>query len=160
MTVPGGIRAGLVKGDILYGDLVTTTPFGNVLHSIELQGKVIREAFEFSVSNENSLMLLQVSGLKVVYDMSKPVNSRVVSLYALCRVCEGNIPKYEPIDEEKFYRVVAPDFLARGGDGFEMIATGSRDTIVGPVDIDALTSYVEKFSPIGIPSLKSRITFV
>lgn len=159
MTAPGGIRAGLTKGEIFYGDLVTTTPFENLLHSIELQGKVIREALEFSVANEDSMIILQVSGLRVVYDMTKEANKRIVQLDVLCRICDRSVPKYEPIDEEEFYRVSMPEFLALGGDGFTMIGEKSRNTIFGPRDIDALTAYVEKNSPINMPPLAGRITF-
>lgn len=160
MAVPGGVRAGLLSGEIFYGDLITTTPFENELVSIELQGKVILEALEFSVANPASTITLQVSGLKVVFDMKKDAHNRVTSLYALCRVCDNNIPKYEPVEDEKYYRVVVPSFLAGGGDGFTMIASGSRNPIVGPLDIEALTAYVEKNSPLVMPTMTGRIKFV
>lgn len=160
LAVPGGVRAGLTAGEIFYGDLITTTPFENELHSIELQGKVILEALEFSVANPDSTLTLQVSGLKVVFDMTRDAYKRVTSLFALCRVCENNIPRYEPIEAEKYYRVVVPSFLAGGGDGFTMIASGARNSIVGPLDIDALTSYVEKNSPLIMPAATGRITLV
>lgn len=137
---------------------MTTTPFENVLHSVELQGNVIREALEFSVVNDDSLMLLQVSGLKIVYNLNNQPNNRIVSLHALCRVCD--IPRYELIDDEKYYRVVMPSFLAEGGDGFTMIGGGARNTIYGPRDIDAVTDYVEKNSPLNIPPISGRISFV
>lgn len=149
-----------MKGKIVYGDLVASTPFENLLHSIELQGKVIKEIFEFSVENENSKSLLQVSGLKIVFDMKKTVNNRVVSIEVLCRICENNVPKYEPIDYEKNYRIAMPSYLAEGGDSFSMIPRNSRNLIIGPVDIDALTKYIEKQSPIIKPPLTGRITFV
>lgn len=158
LTVPGGIRAGLTSGELFYGDLVTTTPFENLLESAELQGKVIKEALEFSVADENSLILLQVSGLKVVYNMSREANNRIVSLDVLCRVCD--IPRYEPINEEEYYRVVLGSYLAAGGDGFTMIGEGVRNSIFGPLDIDALANYVTKNSPINLPLLSGRIVFV
>lgn len=160
MTVPGGIRAGLSRGEIIFGDLVTTTPFENVLHSVELQGKVIREALEFSVANRDSMILLQVSGLRVVYNLENQAYNRIVSLLALCRICKDDIPRYEPIDDEQFYRVSMPSFLAGGGDEFTMIGTNARNTIYGPRDIDALTDYIEKNSPMNIPPLAGRISFI
>lgn len=160
LALPGGIRSGLMKGKIVYGDLISSTPFENILHSIELQGKFLKETFEFSVLNENSKSLLQVSGLKVVFDMKNTANNRVVSIEILCRICENNVPKYETIDYEKFYRVAMPSYLADGGDNFTMIPKNSRNLIVGPVDIDALTNYIEKHSPMIKPPLTGRITFV
>lgn len=140
--------------------MVTTTPFENLLHNIELQGKIIREALEFSVADEKSVMLLQMSGLKVVYDMERKPYDRIVSLDVLCRICVRDIPRYEPIDDEKFYRVSVPSFLAEGGDGFTMIGENARDTIYGPRDIDALSAYVEKNSPFSLPPLTGRISFL
>lgn len=160
MTVPGGIRAGLTSGEIYYGDLVTTTPFENVLHSVELQGKVIREAMEFSVADPGNLILLQTSGMRITYNMTREAYDRIISLQVLCRVCESNIPRYEPIDNEKFYRVSVPSFLAGGGDGFTMIEEGANNTIFGPRDIDILTEYVEKYSPITLPPTNGRVVFV
>ena len=116
----------MTHGDVFYGDLVTTTPFENLLHSVELQGKHLRAALEFSVVDKESLMLLQMSGLKVVYNLEHEVNNRIVSLHVLCRICE--VPKYEPIDDEQFYRVVMPRYLADGGDNFIMIGDNARNT--------------------------------
>jgi 5'-nucleotidase len=160
LALAGGIRASLLKGDIVYGDLVASTPFENLVHSIELQGKVIKEAMEFAFVDESFKNLLQVSGLRVVFDLSKEINNRVVSIDVLCRICEDNIPKYEPIDLEAFYRVAMPSYLADGGDGFTMIPTNSRNLIYGPRDIDALEDYIAKHSPIIKPPMSGRIMFV
>lgn len=130
------------------------------MHNVELQGKIIREALEFAVADESSLIILQMSGLKVVYNLENEANNRIVSLDVLCRICDRDIPHYKPIDDEEFYRVSLPSFLAEGGDGFTMLGEKSRDTIFGPRDIDALSSYVEKNSPISLPPLLGRITFV
>ncbi|CAO1420473.1 unnamed protein product [Diamesa hyperborea] len=158
MHLPGGIRAGLKRGNVTYGDLVTTTPFGNILVSVELQGKHIREALEFSVSKRDALIVLQMSGLKVVYNLEKEMNNRIVSLHVLCRICD--VPKYEPINDEQWYRVVMPRYLADGGDNFIMISDNARNTKIGPRDIDALNDYMEKFTPLTIPAAEGRITFL
>lgn len=150
----------MTKGEIIFGDLFTTTPFENTLHSVELQGKYIREGLEFSMSGVGYLNLLQVSGLHVVFDMKREPHNRVVSLDVLCRICEGNIPKYGPIDDEKYYRVVMPSYLAEGGDGFAMFGEQSRNTIYGPRDVDALANYVERNSPLSKPPSAGRITFL
>lgn len=58
-------------------------------------------------------------GIHVEYDLSRPVNQRVVSLAMLCTECR--VPKYEPLDPEKTYTVVLPSYIAGGGDNFTMI---------------------------------------
>lgn len=157
ITNPGGIRAGLARGVATFSDLVTTTPFENTIDSMELQGKYIREALEFSV-RYTSPSILQTSGIKVVFDMSKPAYQRIVSLKVLCRLCD--IPQYEEIDNEAWYGIVVNNFLLQNGDNFAMIRDNSLNHKVGGVDIDVLTAYVEKFSPITSISPLGRVTFV
>lgn len=53
------------------------------------------------------------------YDLSKPANQRVTSLSALCTQCR--VPKYEPIDPEKTYKVTTFSYMVNGGDGYSMI---------------------------------------
>lgn len=158
LTNPGGIRAGLSKGTITFGDLITTTPFENDLYSVELEGRYIREALEFAVHDLNNVVLLQVSGLKIVYDKSRAENQRVVSVHALCRICD--VPRYELLDDAKTYRVAMASFLMGGGDGYTMISEQAKSPIRGKRDIDALADYVSYASPLGVPGVLGRITFV
>lgn len=64
----GGMRSSLRPGDIQYGDMVTCIPFANTIDLIDLKGKYLKEALEYSVSeswNPNVFIpkyMLQVSG--------------------------------------------------------------------------------------------------
>ena len=58
-------------------------------------------------------------GLRVTYNMSEPVGSRVAEVYARCADCR--VPKYQPLEDEKVYEVVMNTYMAKGGDGFEVI---------------------------------------
>lgn len=106
------------------------SPFENKLIAYNLPGRKLIEALEYGVSKidlENgvtsSYIMLQVAGLKVTYDYTKPVNSRVVSVLARCADCD--VPIYEPLEPAKIYRIASPDFLQGGGDGFTMLAEGT-----------------------------------
>ena len=125
---------------------------------MELPGSAIREALEFAVSKADNLHVLQVSGIKVIYDLSRNPYDRIVDLKVLCQKC--NIPRYEDIENQKYYRVALGDYIANGGDDFTMIPKYARNIIEGPLDIDALTAYVEANSPINLPGLLRRIQFV
>lgn len=110
--------------------MVSMSPFDNILIAYNLPGSKIVEALEYSVSiidleggQTSSYIMLQVSGLKVTYDFTKPVNSRVISVLVRCAECE--VPLYEPLEPTKIYRLVSPDFLQNGGDGFSMLAEGT-----------------------------------
>lgn len=157
MTNPGGVRGTLSSGVLTYSDLVTTTPFENTVDSMEIEGKHIKEALEFSVRYD-SPSVLQVAGMRVVFNMTKPAYQRVVNLDVLCRMCD--VPRYEPLQDDVWYRLVLNNFLLNNGDNFAMLRDNSRNHKVGAIDIDALTAYIEKNSPITMISPRGRITFV
>lgn len=121
---PGSVRAGINRGEISFADIITTTPFANTVDTLELQGKYIRGTLEDSIS-KNPQSTMQVSGIKVTYDMKKPLGQRVVELKVLCRLCD--VPKYEDINDEEWYRMVMPSFLSNGGDGFTQIKENMRN---------------------------------
>lgn len=106
-------------------------PFENSMYTFDLQGKYLLAALEYSVAqsrNSNkfsSRNMLQISGLKVIFDVRKPIGQRVIDVQVLCQKCK--ILSYEPLDENKFYRIVAQEFLANGGDGFFVIRDNMKN---------------------------------
>lgn len=157
ITNPGGVRGSLVAGDVTYSNLVTTTPFENTCDKIEIEGKYIREALEFS-ARFSSPSILQTSGLKVVFNMTQPAYSRVQSLKVLCRLCD--MPRYEDLEDDTWYRAIVNNFLFENGDNFAMLRNNRRNHQVGAVDIDALKTYVENNSPITMIPPRGRVSFV
>ncbi|KAK0166412.1 hypothetical protein PV328_004835 [Microctonus aethiopoides] len=161
----GGIRSpiDLANGDITYGDLVMAQPFENTWDVIELQGKDLRQTLEVTVARSqskdhwNGYSFLVWSGIKIVYDMSKSAYSRVVDVKVQCQKCE--IPIYEDLIDNKWYRIIVPSFLVHGGDGHSIIANNHRNHEVGHLDIDHLVKFVEKMTPL-IYGKEGRITFV
>lgn len=55
----------------------------------------------------------------MVYDLSRKPGDRVVKLDVLCTKCR--VPSYDPLKMDEIYKVILPNFLANGGDGFQMI---------------------------------------
>ena len=157
ITNPGGVRGSLEPGPLTYSNLVTTTPFENTIDKMEVQGKYIKQAFEFS-ARFASPSILQTSGVRVVYNMTKPAYSRIHSLKVLCRICE--VPRYEEIQDETWYRVMLNNFILQNGDNFAMLRDNMRNHQVGPVDIDTLAKYVEAKSPITIMPPYGRVSFI
>ncbi|KAG5676388.1 hypothetical protein PVAND_006228 [Polypedilum vanderplanki] len=157
ITNPGGVRGSLISGELSYSNLVTTTPFENTCDRAEVQGKHIREALEFSVRT-SSPSVLQTSGIQVVFNRTRPAYSRVQSLKVLCRLCD--VPRYEDIEDETWYRVIINNFLFQNGDNFAMLRDNMRNHKVGDVDIDALKTYIERNSPITMLPPRGRVTFV
>lgn len=158
----GGIRASTEPGDISMGQVLTVQPFGNVIDMIQLRGVHLRQAFEHSVANydrhDRPGAFFQMSGAHVVYDLSRPSGSRVVSLELRCLNC--SVPKYEPVDDGATYNILMMDFTIKGGDGFSVI----RDNIVRHVqmnslDADVFKTYLEKNNPV-FADTEGRIKFV
>ena len=75
------------------------------------------------------------TGLRVVYNLVRPVGSRVSSLQILCSNC--SVPVMEPVRDELWYRVAMPDFLADGGDGFTML----RDEKLAKINLGEFCPY-------------------
>jgi 5'-nucleotidase len=158
LTNPGGVRGTLSPGLVTYSNLVTTTPFGNTCDYMEVQGKFIKEALEFSVRNPSSLSVLQTSGLRITFNLTMPSYQRVTSLQVLCRLCD--VPRYVDIEHETWYRVVVNNFLLINGDNFAMLRDNMINHRVGPVDADVLENYIRKNSPISLLSPRGRVTIV
>ncbi|EEC16901.1 5' nucleotidase, putative [Ixodes scapularis] len=151
----GTIRAPLQQGDITLGAILTTAPFGQTIIDVTLNGSALRQMFEHSVANfsykNKKGEFLQVSGMRVVYNLSLPSSCRVVSLKILCTRCK--VPKYEDVEDTKNYTIVTTDFVARGGDGFAKAEIYGQS---GPVDFEVLVWYIKTMSPIKTP-IEGRI---
>jgi hypothetical protein len=65
-----------------------------------------------------------------------------------CQACE--YPIFEDLLDDKWYRIVIPSFLIGGGDGHYIFKNSSRNHQIGTLDMDHLTNYVTKMSPIFI----------
>ncbi|XP_064539669.1 apyrase isoform X2 [Drosophila montana] len=161
LAATGGLRMALLRGNLTYAHMVNMSPFENKLMAYNLPGRKLVDALEYGVSKidldngvTSSYIMLQVAGLKVTYDYTKPVNSRVVSVLVRCADCD--VPIYEPLEPAKVYRIASPDFLQGGGDGFTMLAEGT-DIQVSITDLEALLSYTSNIDPI-YTGLEGRIT--
>ncbi|MBN3301751.1 5NTD nucleotidase, partial [Amia calva] len=120
-TIRSSIDEHSRNGSISMEDLISVMPFGNTFDLVLLNGSTLRKAFEHSVRRYggNTGEFLQVSGIHVEFDISRPPGSRVTDLQILCTECR--VPKYVPVQPGKVYKLVLPSYTADGGDGFSMI---------------------------------------
>ncbi|WP_235948757.1 bifunctional 2',3'-cyclic-nucleotide 2'-phosphodiesterase/3'-nucleotidase [Paenibacillus glycinis] len=148
---PGGIRADLPKGSIVYSDLFRIQPFGNQLVKMTLTGAQIKTLLQQQWgASASDTKTLQISGLKYTADFSKPIAERVVSLTKE----DGT-----PIVDTDSYTAVVNNFMAAGGDNYTVLTQGLNPT-AGSTDIEAFYQYVLKTFNHGkiTASLKGRIT--
>lgn len=118
----GDIRTSSPAGNITVFDLKTILPFENSMMVISVTGNEVILALERSVERYSPEIgrgeFLQMSGIHVTYNLSKPSGSRVESVQTLCTECE--VPRYYDLDRSKTYKVIISSFLNEGGDGFDM----------------------------------------
>ncbi|XP_030247686.1 5'-nucleotidase-like [Sparus aurata] len=146
------------NGSITMEEILTVLPFGGTFDLVQIKGSTIKKAFEHAVHRYGTMSgeFLQVSGIHVEYDLSRPVNQRVVSLTMLCTECR--VPKYEPLDLEKTYTVVMNSYMVSGGDGFAMVQDELLKHNTGDMDISVFSKYISDMKQV-YPVVEGRITF-
>ncbi len=131
----GGLRANIPKGKITTEQAYALLPFDNVLVSMDLSGKQVLRVLEKGV--ETKYGVLQVSGLRVAYDMSRPAGERVK---------EATVNGV-PLSPDRTYRIVTNDYLAAGGDRFSAFRKG-KNIRCGDTLRDVFVGYLKKHSPV------------
>lgn len=144
---PGGIRQNLNAGEVLWGELFAIQPFANDLISMDLTGAQIDLLLEQQWINQNPPRILKISGLTYTWDAARPIGDRVIEI----RDAGGNV-----LGATTTYRVTVNSFMASGGDNFAVLPSGTN-RVVGPVDLDALVSYVSSLTQPFNATIEGRI---
>ncbi len=138
------ISAGEAAGDVTYGEAFTVQPFGNNLVTLTLTGQQIKNVLEQQFpgcEGQTVKRIMQVSnGFSYAWSDSAPPCSKV----------SGMQLNGAPIDPAGSYRVTVNNFMATGGDGFTVFASGT-DPLGGAQDIDALAAYMAGFKSPSAP---------
>jgi 5'-nucleotidase len=150
------VNAGGIRGDRVFaaGPLTRRTllemhPFGNIVCTLAVPGRVVLQALESGVSKLPAAagQFPQVSGLTM------EVN-RAAAGHRVTRVVVDG----KPLDPDRVYTIAVPDFVLKGGDQYAMFS-GQR-VLVGPEAGDLVANAIEKYvaasSPIS-PKTEGRI---
>ena len=118
ITNGGGIRASIPAGDVTVGDIITVLPFGNIIVTIDLTGQELLDSLEYGVSSYPSASgkMPHIAGMTFEIDYAAAAGSRVINL-----MIDG-----VAVDLLATYSVATNDFLAAGGDGYEIFAEKTR----------------------------------
>ena len=150
----GGIRGNKTYpagATLLRRDILTELPFGNKTTKLELTGADLVTALEhgFGMVGEGAGRFPQVSGMVVEVDLTRPAGARVRS------VGIGG----ERLDPSATYTLATNDFLARGGDGYAVLAEARR--LIDPAAARLMASQVIDFVAAAgtvAPAVEGRIT--
>jgi 5'-nucleotidase len=150
----GSIRADTIisPGRLTKRDLLSILPFKNKVVKLELTGATLRAALEHGVSRSAEEgepgRFPQLAGLRLTFDASRPLGSRIVSV-----TINGQL-----LDDNRKYTLATADFLSGGGDGYEMLKS-SRLLISpeqGQSDFDILRRTIATARAIA-PKIDGRI---
>ena len=139
------------NGELTFGEGFSVNPFGNSLVTMSLTGAQIDALLEhrFDDPEAGSRGVLQVSeGFSYTWDAAQPIGSRVDEWTI---AIDGAV-----LDPDATYRVTVNSYLADGGSGFSVLATGTKRT-GGEIDLDALAAYFASVSAVA-PGPRDRIT--
>ena len=132
ITNGGGIRATIPEGDVTMKDINTVLPFGNTVAVIYVTGEEMLEALEASTffTPEPIGGYPQTSGIEWTLDTTVPfdqgevytLNGKDTSYYKPASIQRVTITSVngEPFDPAATYAVVTNNFLAAGGDTYNV----------------------------------------
>ncbi len=103
-----------IIGDIAFEDIGRTFGFSSYLRYMTMTGEQFQAVLEagYRGTGPSKGYFPQVSGFRICVDRSRPEGDRIVSLQVPGK------ERWQEIDAQREYSVVAPDFLYRGGDGY------------------------------------------
>ncbi len=144
----GGIRASADLGEITLEKAMEILAFNNEVVTLKLTGEEIVAMLEHGVGSfgQVSGKFLQVSGLRFYIDPANPAGERVVDVFI-----HG-----EPIDLEGVYTVATNDYLAAGGDGYDMLVDAEQIAVAEMTDQEMFIAYLREHSPV-FPRVEGRI---
>ncbi len=177
LTNGGGIRGDRIypAGKISYATLLALHPFGNTVVVFKLKGSDILKILEISASavpypgdhysgtnRTPTGGFLQVSGIKVVYDLrKKPTlispNGKLISWgHRVVKVEVKTKTGWKPLLPNKVYKVVTNSWLAHGGDKYFVFKSkkGYDTTVTLP---DVLYAYIKHLGGSIAPKVDGRI---
>ncbi|MBK5968504.1 MULTISPECIES: bifunctional metallophosphatase/5'-nucleotidase [Thiorhodovibrio] len=123
----GTFRASLPAGEVRIRDIHEAFPFGNELVTATLSGATLQQVLNRSAAldpQDDPGGFLQVSGIRLVIADGQAQSVQVGG---------------EPLDITAKYRLVMPDFLAAGGDGYAELKDLSDATATGRLVLDMVT---------------------
>jgi 2',3'-cyclic-nucleotide 2'-phosphodiesterase/3'-nucleotidase len=105
---------------------------------LTLDGTQIREILEHGLAAPYGVM--EISGLKVVLDRSRPVGKRCISIQT---------DSGEALSDSKGYRVATNEFVLNGGDGYYTFARGKDVKNTHTLIRELVAAYIKGKGTIG-----------
>ncbi|WP_261305148.1 bifunctional metallophosphatase/5'-nucleotidase [Paenibacillus andongensis] len=148
----GGIRAERIfpVGPLTKRDILDAMPFTNYVEKLDITGDQLYQALENGVSQIESGAgrFPQVSGIQFLYNPKLTPGARVLDVKV----------NGQPLDRKKHYAISVVDFVAEGGDGYDVLK-GSKvllDKNAGPVLSKVVADFIQQKGTVA-PKVEGRI---
>ncbi len=138
----GGLRRPLPQGKITRKDVFELMPFENELVVLTINGNSVKKFFNFIASKDGA----PVSGVHLQIKEKQAINITINNM---------------PLDSTRIYKVLTSDYLANGGDNFDMLVDAPREKVNLKLR-DAIIHFLEDANKKGIKinvSLDGRISY-
>ena len=135
----GALRRDLPAGTVRRVELLDAFPFEDRVARVTLRGDVLERVLEQGLSLERGL--LQVSGLEVAYDPTRPAGERITAV----RV--GGVP----LDPSGRYAIGTLEILAEGGDSYVQFADAEAVTLFDETFADVLLAAFRRAEVVARP---------
>ncbi|MGI5172840.1 5'-nucleotidase C-terminal domain-containing protein [Treponema sp. OMZ 840] len=149
ITNGGNIRTHLPKGDVTREDILTVLPFENYVYVVTLKGSDVVKLFDFiGTIPQGAGAFAQVSKevkMTLNYDAGKIENVTVGG---------------KPIDSARTYKIAVNDYLAAGGDGYEVFKKAVETFNTSMLLSDVVIDYVQTLVQPIVPKTDGRITII
>ena len=161
LTNGGGIRNSIPAGEITMNDVLEVLPFGNQLTVIEVTGQDIYDALLFGTDSYPNATgkFPHVSGMSFIveYTDSGEIDEEgnpIKKAIGVSNILIGN----EALDLNKTYKLATNDFMAVGGDGYEMFKGAPQISLHGSL-ADITAAYMTLLSENGpfTASIEGRV---
>jgi len=126
----GGLRADLPEGVITKGSVYDVMPFDNTLVVVKLTGAEVLRMLEQGLAHGR---VSQQSGLRYRFDLSRPEMQRLVSV----TLADGS-----PLEDARTYTVAVNNFMAEGGDNYDILKMAHEKVDTGTLVREALERYI------------------
>ncbi len=149
ITNGGGFRANRTYpagATLTRRDVFEEMPFGNKTVLLEVSGSILRAALDHGIAGDGRFP--HVSGMVVEAKASGAAGQRVTAITV------GGAP----LDEGKLYKLATNDFMARGGDGYDMLK-GARtliDSLAAQYVAGQVIGYISKAGTVS-PRVEGRV---
>jgi len=150
----GGIRSSIPAGEVTMGQVLEVLPYGNQITVVTIRGEQLLVALENGVSGveDGAGRFPHVGGMRYTFDPALEAGSRVSDTEVWDAASDG----YVAVDSSTTYTLATNNYLANGGDGYDVFNLASERYDTGWLVSDALAEYLDAVGDV-VPEAEGRI---